>query len=57
MASGIKDARAVKGFIAMRMVGELFSITITLRILFPQERSRVFSMEQIGLNRISNDFA
>jgi len=56
MALPIEDARGVKGFIAMRMVGELFSITITLRIHFPQGRSRVLSMEPIGLNEISNDF-
>ena len=55
-ALAIEDARAVKGFIAMRMVGVLFFITITLRIHFPPGRSGVFWMERIGLNKISSDF-
>jgi hypothetical protein len=57
MGLAIEDARAVKGFIAMRMVGELFSITITLRIPFPQGRSRVFWTERTGLIKISDDSA
>ena len=56
MALAIEDAKVVKGFIAMGMAGELFSIIITPRTRYPLGHSRVFSMEPIGLNKISNDF-
>jgi len=56
MALAIEDAKVVKGFIAMGMAGELFSIIITPRTRYPLGHSRVSSTEPIGLNEISNDF-